>query len=401
MQETLIIRLPAFGTSESIPWLLWHSQQQELIASGELESTAELSQLADKAARSEVIIAIPGQDVFLTQVTLPAGSKKHLDKVIPYALEEELAADIDTLHFAWPETKASTLPVAVVEKAHMQQWLGVLSESGIESNRWLPDIFLLPAHENEWHAIELGHSVLVRTSTWQGFALEQAAFSELAPILSSEYDSPEKIVHYGPLDWPQPPTVLESADIEVPMTIAVAALQSNAEINLRQGAFRAKRQRQSSNLPWKPLAVAASVLFVLAVTLNGIKYWQLEQQRASLQAKSEQLYRDAFPNETRIVNLRAQLQQKIDSAGGAGGSDRSVLAALDSLQPAFQAEPSVKLELLRFQNNELRLQATADSFSQLEAFQRAAQNNGVAIEAGSMNNRGDQVSGALTIELQG
>ena len=401
MQETLIIRLPAFGTSESIPWLLWHSQQQELIASGELESTAELSQLADKAARSEVIIAIPGQDVFLTQVTLPAGSKKHLDKVIPYALEEELAADIDTLHFAWPETKASTLPVAVVEKAHMQQWLGVLTESGIESNRWLPDIFLLPAHENEWHAIELGHSVLVRTSTWQGFAAEQAAFSELAPILSSEYDSPEKIVHYGPLDWPQPPTVLEPADVEVPMTIAVAALQSNAEINLRQGAFRAKRQRQSSSLPWKPLAIAASVLFVLAVALNGIKYWQLEQQRASLQAKSEQLYRDAFPNETRIVNLRAQLQQKIDRAGGSGGSDRSVLAALDSLQPAFQAEPSVKLELLRFQNNELRLQATADSFSQLEAFQRAAQNNGVAIEAGSMNNRGDQVSGALTIELQG
>ncbi|MTJ02588.1 type II secretion system protein GspL [Idiomarina piscisalsi] len=401
MQETLIIRLPAFGTSESIPWLLWHSQQQELIASGELESTAELSQLADKAARSEVIIAIPGQDVFLTQVTLPAGSKKHLDKVIPYALEEELAADIDTLHFAWPETKASTLPVAVVEKAHMQQWLGVLTESGIESNRWLPDIFLLPAHENEWHAIELGHSVLVRTSTWQGFAVEQAAFSELAPILSSEYDSPEKIVHYGPLDWPQPPTVLESADIEVPMTITVAALQSNAEINLRQGAFRAKRQRQSSSLPWKPLAVAASVLFVLAVALNGIKYWQLEQQRASLQAKSEQLYRDAFPNETRIVNLRAQLQQKIDRAGGAGDSGRSVLAALDSLQPAFQAEPSVKLELLRFQNNELRLQATADSFSQLEAFQRAAQNSGVAIEAGSMNNRGDQVSGALTIELQG
>ncbi|RXS42409.1 type II secretion system protein GspL [Idiomarina sp. 29L] len=401
MQETLIIRLPAFGTSESIPWLLWHSQQQELIASGELESTAELSQLADKAARSEVIIAIPGQDVFLTQVTLPAGSKKHLDKVIPYALEEELAADIDTLHFAWPETKASTVPVAVVEKAHMQQWLGVLSESGIESNRWLPDTFLLPTHDNEWHAIELGHSVLVRTSTWQGFAVEQAAFSELAPILSSEYDSPEKIVHYGPLDWPQPPTVLESADIEVPMTIAVAALQSNAEINLRQGAFRAKKQRQSSSLPWKPLAIAASVLFVLAVALNGIKYWQLEQQRASLQAKSEQLYRDAFPNETRIVNLRAQLQQKIDRAGGSGGSDRSVLAALDSLQPAFQAEPSVKLELLRFQNNELRLQATADSFSQLEAFQRAAQNNGVAIEAGSMNNRGDQVSGALTIELQG
>ena len=151
----------------------------------------------------------------------------------------------------------------------------------------------------------------------------------------------------------------------------------------------------------RPLAIAASVLFVLAITLNGIKYWQLEQQRASLQVKAEQLYREAFPSESRIVNLRAQLQQKIERLGGAGNTESSVIAALDSLQPAFQAEPAVKLELLRFQNNELRLQATAESFSQLEAFQRAAQNNGVAIEAGSMSNRGSQVSGALTIELQG
>lgn len=401
MQETLIIRLPAFGTKESIPWLLWHSAQQELIASGELESITELPQLADKAARSEVVVAIASQDVLLTEVTLPAGSKKHLDKVIPYALEEELAADIETLHFAWADTTASTVPVAVVERAHIKQWLEILTESGIESTRWLPDVFLLPTDKTEWHAIELGHSIIVRTSNWQGFAVERDAFAELAPILSGEYELPEKIVHYGALVWPQPPALLEPADIDAPLTIAVTALQSKAEINLRQGAFRAKKQHTTLSLPWKPLAIAVSVLVVLTMVLNGIKYWQLEQQSTLLQAKSEQLYRDAFPNESRIVNLKAQLQQKIEQLGGSSGPERSAIKTLDSLQPAFQAEPSVKLELLRFQNNELRLQATAETFSQLEAFQRAAKNNGVVIEAGSMSNRGNQVSGALTITLQG
>lgn len=401
MQETLIIRLPAFGTKESIPWLLWHSAQQELIASGELESITELPQLADKAARSEVVVAIASQDVLLTEVTLPAGSKKHLDKVIPYALEEELAADIETLHFAWADTTASTVPVAVVERAHIKQWLEILTESGIESTRWLPDVFLLPTDKTEWHAIELGHSIIVRTSNWQGFAVERDAFAELAPILSGEYELPEKIVHYGALVWPQPPALLEPADIDAPLTIAVTALQSKAEINLRQGAFRAKKQHTRLSLPWKPLAIAVSVLVVLTMVLNGIKYWQLEQQSTLLQAKSEQLYRDAFPNESRIVNLKAQLQQKIEQLGGSSGPERSAIKTLDSLQPAFQAEPSVKLELLRFQNNELRLQATAETFSQLEAFQRAAKNNGVVIEAGSMSNRGNQVSGALTITLQG
>lgn len=401
MQETLIIRLPAIGTLERIPWLLWHNQQQELIASGELESTAELSQLMEKASRSEVVIAIPGQDVLLTQVTLPAGSKKHLDKIIPYALEEELAADIDTLHFAWAETKASTVPVAVVEKAHMKHWMDVLMESGIDARRWIPDIFLLPAENAEWHTIELGNSVLVRASAWQGFAVEKNAFYELVSVLVNEYDTPEKIVHYGDVSWPQPPAVLEAADTEVPMAISVQALQQSKGINLRQGSFRVKTQAKSSSLPVKPLAIAASFLLVLAITLNGLKYWQLEQQRSVLKAEAEQMYRDVFPSENRIVNLKAQLQQKIERLGGSGNTKGSVIAALDSLQPAFKAEPSVKLELLRFQNNELRLQATAESFSQLESFQRKAQHNGVVIEAGSMSNRGDKVSGALTIELKG
>ncbi|MAB21401.1 MAG: type II secretion system protein GspL, partial [Idiomarina sp.] len=80
MQETLILRLPAYGTNEPIPWLVWHKSQQELIASGSLNSVDELSQLKDKAGRCEVIVALPGQDVFMTKVTLPAGTKRHLQR---------------------------------------------------------------------------------------------------------------------------------------------------------------------------------------------------------------------------------------------------------------------------------------------------------------------------------
>ena len=89
MHETLILRLPAQGTDEPIPWLVWHNGQQELIASGELDSVADLGQLKEKANRCEVIVAVPGQDVLLTRVTLPAGTKRHLQRIIPYALEEE------------------------------------------------------------------------------------------------------------------------------------------------------------------------------------------------------------------------------------------------------------------------------------------------------------------------
>jgi len=401
MHETLILRLPAFGTNEPIPWLVWHKSQQELIASGELNSVAELSQLKDKASRCEVIVALPGQDVLMTKVTLPAGTKRHLQRIIPYALEEELASDIEELHFAWPDVKGTELPVAVVAKECMNEWLQVLTEAGIDSAYWLPDCFLLPHQEAVWQAMELADSVIVRTGEWQGFTIEKDQFAQLAPSFAAEQENPTEIVHYGSLNWPQTPAPLSAADIEVPFTIAVQAVATGKGINLRQGAYRSQRAKRSVDLPWRALAAAVSVLFILAVLLNGVRYWQLDSQSEVLKAQAEQLYRDAFPGQTRIVNLTVQLQRQLDSLGLGSGDEASVLVVLQQLAPAFKSQPELQLELLRFQNNELRLQATARSFSQFEAFQQAVKAQGLSIETGSMSNRGEQVSGSLTVQLDG
>lgn len=400
MQETLILRLPAYGTNEPIPWLVWHKSQQELIASGSLNSVDELSQLKDKAGRCEVIVALPGQDVFMTKVTLPAGTKRHLQRIIPYALEEELASDIEQLHFSWPDVKGTELPVAVVAKERMDEWLKLFLEAGIDAPYWVPDCFLLPYQEDVWQAIELGDSIIVRTGAWEGFTVEKEQFAELAPALASEQENPTEIVHYGELNWPQSPAPLTAADIEVPFTIAVQSLETGNKLNLRQGNYRSHRAKRSVELPWQAFATAASVLFVLAIVLNGVRYWQLNSQSETLKAQAEQLYRDAFPGNTRIVNLKVQLQRQLDGLGLGNSDQVSVLAVLQQLEPAFKSEPDLQLELLRFQNNELRLQATAKSFSQFESFQQAAKAEGLNIEAGSMSNRGETVSGALTVQVE-
>ena len=264
----------------------------------------------------------------------------------------------------------------------------------------MPDCFLLPYQEGVWQAIELGDSIIVRTGAWEGFTVEKEQFAELAPALASEQENPTEIVHYGELNWPQSPAPLTAADIEVPFTIAVQSLETGNKLNLRQGNYRSHRAKRSVELPWQAFATAASVLFVLAIVLNGVRYWQLNSQSETLKAQAEQLYRDAFPGNTRIVNLKVQLQRQLDGLGLGNSDQVSVLAVLQQLEPAFKSEPDLQLELLRFQNNELRLQATAKSFSQFESFQQAAKAEGLNIEAGSMSNRGETVSGALTVQVE-
>lgn len=399
MQELLILRLPAYGTEEPIPWLMWHKSEQELIASGELHSVEDLPQLADQSVRCDVVVALPGQDVLLTEVTLPAGTKRHLERIIPYALEEELASDIDQLHFAWTDVKGSTLPVAVVAKERMNEWLSWLSDAGIDASEWVPDSFLMPHQSDVWQAIGLANSVVVRTGRWQGFAIEQQHFSMLAPTLAAGRENPTEITHYGELSWPQAPAPLVAADIEVPLSIAVQSLNTGAYLNVRQGAYRPQRRKRQVSMPWRGLAAAVSTLFVLSLLLNGVRYWQLNSQQDALKARAETLYRDAFPGQSRIVNLKVQLQRQLDRLGGSGGDQASVLSLLKQMAPAFQSQPDLKLELLRFQNDELRLQATGNSFAQFEAFQQAVKAQGLTVETGSLRNQGEQVSGALMVRF--
>lgn len=410
MQERLYIRLPASHSRAEgdapdprakILWFIWNASQQDVIASGELTGPDELHQLQQQAQRCETTLVLPGQDVLLKQLQLPAGSRRHLERVIPYALEEELATDIDDLHFSWPANiskSSATIPVAVVARERMQTWADWCQQAAIEADHWLPETLLLPYQENHWSALALGDALIVRSGPWQGFTLEQTQIGDVLPLLVAELigDAPEltAITHFGDVDWPQPPAPLQGADIEVPIS---ALAQGQPSLELRRGEFAVKRKRQQQ-FNWKPLALAASVAFVLAVGGNWVRTYQLSTEAEQLQRQAEKLFLDAFPDKSRIVNLRAQLQQELRALGASGGEQQSALALLDRLQPAFASQQGMSLELLRYQDGELRLQALAQNFSQFEQFQRAAEQAGLAVQQGALNNRGNQVAGSLTIQ---
>ena len=403
MQERLIIRLPATHNTGPLPWFIQAADSPAVIASGELAEVSELKQLAQPAQRCQVTVAVPGQDAIIEQVTLPGGARRHLNKVVPFALEEEVANDIETLHFAWPPANRSLtpLPVVVCAKSCMQQWQQWLSEAGIDADQWVVDYLLLPYAENEWHCLQLGDEVLVRTGRWQGFTLEQGLLAQLPALLQNlgqSEDSLVRIVHYGPLSWPQAPAPLHSADIEMPIT---ALGLGEDGFDLRQQQFKPKRKRQTQSLNWRPLAMAAAACFALAVVYNLTRVVSLNQQADALEQQALALYQQQFPEQQRIVNLRVQLQRKLDTLGVTGNQQQSVLGLLDQLLVAFNKAPGMSLELLKYQRGELRLQALAGSFAEFERFQQQAEALGLQVQQGTLSNRGQQVAGTLTIASGG
>src|SRR3984885_1275477 len=118
MADWLIIRLPR-APAEQASWIVVDARggAVEAPAGGPLE----LAQPA--AAGRHVCVLVPGTDVLLMEPELPAKAGTKLAQMVPYALEEQLAEDIDDLHFAIgrrTETNArragdaARTPVAVV-----------------------------------------------------------------------------------------------------------------------------------------------------------------------------------------------------------------------------------------------------------------------------------------------
>src|SRR5690554_376810 len=102
MNEQIIIRLPA---SDNAPvfWLIWNASEKTTVASGQLAGLNDLPSLTEKAQGRDLCVFVSSLAVAWHNIEIPQKSRRQLQQVIPFALEDELAEDIDNLHFAWPE----------------------------------------------------------------------------------------------------------------------------------------------------------------------------------------------------------------------------------------------------------------------------------------------------------
>ena len=137
MSEKLILRLSSQTTS-SVPWLVWSLSNKEVIASGELPSQLELDKLSEYSKGRKVTVLVDSADVRLYRHYMPTKPSRQILKALPYMLEDELAEDIDKLHFATGESGFDKeqsqywIDLAIVNKELVEQWLDKLASAGIQ-----------------------------------------------------------------------------------------------------------------------------------------------------------------------------------------------------------------------------------------------------------------------------
>ncbi|NJM13673.1 MAG: hypothetical protein HC889_19065, partial [Synechococcaceae cyanobacterium SM1_2_3] len=222
--------------------LLTADQAEWLDADGSIQR-GPLTDLAPQASGASLILIAPGEAVTLHRALLPSPKRSTWARAIPYALEDQVAEDIETLHFALSALPdGAHLPAAVVAHDALRGWLDRCNQAGLTPTAIVPEPLLLPWREGEWSVLLEPQRVVVRTGSWEGFATERDLLELLLnqALVEAGDAKPQRLRVWGGTLSP-----LAATDVELlredgppePLQWLASSYLPTKVINLLQGAY--------------------------------------------------------------------------------------------------------------------------------------------------------------------
>ncbi|ORT51663.1 hypothetical protein ST37_04745 [Vibrio sp. qd031] len=415
MSEYLTLRL-SDRPGCTLPWVVWSTAEQQVIASGELESIKELEQLRDVAGNRAVIGVLDASDVSLKSVEIPKVSARQLTGMLPFLLEDELAQDpeqvnVTLLHRDNDAEGGPRAHVAVVDKSLIDFWYQSLKDVGIELKKLLPDVIALGATEPKSQApilLSVGSQWLLHHSKTLGVVFDNAQLpmaldSELFDNYREPNDSAGVLVHLQH-DQTFPHSEIQWHAAEPELGIVVLAKGAIASsVNLLSGLYKKPSLWRKHLRVWTSVLVACVVL--LGVFL-GQSYWhvnQLQQQADAYQQAREAIVRKVLPdrrNFPTVSYLKRLLDDEVTLLNG-GTIEQGLLEWLSVVPQGLENNPNVDITALKFDRGreELRLDVLGPDFQTFESlrenFATVSQ-----VELGSLSRSSDgKVSGQFVLKV--
>lgn len=391
MTDTLLID---FTTStQSVNWVRFEGNKH--LSSG----TDTLSNLVELSSNCQVVVWVPSDELTFTTITVPVGQTRHLDTIIPNLLEEEVAADIDELHFSVSKVSAEgQVNLAIIEKVVLEDWLNLFAEAGLTPNALLPDIYSLPMKENTWSMNIENNVCLLRTSPQLGHVFDVNNLAFMYQMISG--DTQPNITAYTSTMIDK----VQELPIEFAETLDKLAALPNAtvlEMNLLQGDFRPQSSLSRYWKQWKTVAILAAV--VLGLHLSNVvgETWQLNQQITQTKSEVKALFHRTFPQEKRLVNVKAQTVQNIQALQ-AQQNDAGFLMLLQDIAPALQQMSNVSLSRINYERelSEIRLDVKAQQYNELEQLKTKIEQLGFESDLGSVSSEKGAYRARLIIRGQ-
>lgn len=361
------------------------------------------------AAVNRISCIVHAELMNYTQLDIPAKNRQRALQAIPYAMEDQLAEDIELLHFAIGQAEGTRYPVATVRHHILRQLLEKLSAAGISPDFLYPDILCLPSPGSHWNILQ--HQQQFSLSLPHGEVItgdiDVLPFF-LQSVIKQHADSlPDSVVIYHEEDFQLPECELP-IDTELklqpykqtPLLSLVAGLSNPELFNILQGQYQVVKQSNQWWKPWQAAAILAGISLVLALLSGGLDLNRLQKENSQIENEIIRIYKASFPGSKKIVNARVQMENKLKQLKkGSGNTDISFTDILIGSAPIIKQVNGVEIQGINYHNRKLEMQLVLDKLSTAETLKnRLNKLSGIKAELLSASSEAKQVNARIRLE---
>ena len=356
--------------------------------------------LAQQPAGLRICVLVPASDVLLTAAEVPARSGSRIQQIVPYALEEQVAQDIDSLHFAVGRRvgEAARIPVAVVSRSLVDGWLQQLRGAGLEPECLYADSSLMPENPGQAVLVLSGDSVMLRTAGMPPVTLPLTALAEALELLrpghalvpGAEPDAAANppalpvagfggnglVVYAGEAEWRQYGAAIEAVRDEFeglavqllpdgPLGLFAQSLPGTTAINLLQGNYAPASPLAGGLAAWRVAAAMLLGLLVLHGAGSAAQLLMLHRAEQRLDQSISATFEQAMPGQHNTSNARRRMEARLNALQGSTDS-AGLLAMLSAVAQARNGVSGTALQALSYRNGQLDLQVSAPGADALD-----------------------------------
>ena len=380
MANKTIIRLDE-SSPNSAEWVTVNELGRQIT---EPESDT-LNNFPDKYRLNEIIVLLPALDVTTTFLNLPIKSTNKIKTAIPFALEEDLACDINLLHFSFKKVKRTDfIPVSVIEKSKLQFYQKLLMECDIYPQCITSEIFGLQMIQKTVSVLVEPKKIFINNGLNKAYVLENENIRTLNDLIDEVKEDTNHIqVYLNNSTQDQYESLKDTQENVNIKLLAGSTLQKLSQIivnsnyvNLLQGEYAPQIKYTKYLKPWRYVAYLLIVFIAISMVNKTLSYFQLTKYEKNLSADFLSEYRNIQPNATNI-NDPIRIVSMIKNTNPARTDASFFLTSLNELSRAINSNNDILLTSVTHQENITIIRLIAPNITLLDSIRREINKNGI------------------------
>jgi general secretion pathway protein L len=392
--------------SSLCPWALCNDEG-DVLQSGN-------STLDELPQCNECVGIVAADRVLLIATTLPAGSRRRWQSMLPFVAEEFTLDDPEENHVVpGPVLSDGRRMLAVVDKHWLSRIVELARDNQIALRRMVVESLMPVLAADSWTVVWDGSGGFVKTGPASGVALDTGDANSppltLRLCLDAAPDKPKTVVlrltrcaadgHSQMPSWPDWNVPLTNAE---PWDWRREAIPENS-FNLLWGEFAPRAKIREWWPKLRPAAYLLLIVLVVEIAGNHLEWAMLANQKHQLTQKIQRIFRNTFGDSVVLVNAPLQMNRNLaELRNVAGIADTGDFLSLLGLAGRTLATlPIGSVVAMHFEAGRLDVDIKLARRADFSGLKQRLQNKGLSVRVGDIHETGSAFEGRMTLMPEG